>query len=140
MSKKTNKPIYQSVCKTSMVNFLLSFPLLLSQSSCIWSEYSFGHCAHTPGLPPSGHPEARSVANGNPPEGDAVWRSCVPEEDSVVRSEPLVWTSKRSDRGRRRRRRSAYLQDLYTYLVSAFQAHSSSFSPNFSKSVCVLRL
>ena len=39
------------------------------------------HCAHTPG-----HPKVCSVARGYPPEGEAVWRSCGPEEDGVVRA------------------------------------------------------
>ena len=34
---------------------------------------SNGHCARTPGLPTPGHPEARSVARGDPPWG----RSCA---------------------------------------------------------------
>ena len=43
-------------------------------------------CARTPGLPTPGHPEARSVARGDPPEGEAVRRPCGPEEDGVVRA------------------------------------------------------
>ena len=43
-------------------------------------------CVHTPGLPTPGHPEARSVARGDPPEGEAVRRPCGPEEDGVVRA------------------------------------------------------
>ena len=34
----------------------------------------------SPGLPTPGHPEARSVARGDPPEGEAVWQPC---DDSV---------------------------------------------------------
>ena len=35
----------------------------------------------------AGHPEARSVTRGDPPpEGEAVWRPCGPEEDGVVRA------------------------------------------------------
>ena len=42
------------------------------------------HCARTPGLPAPGLPEARIVARGDPPEGEAVRRPCGPEEDGVV--------------------------------------------------------
>ena len=38
------------------------------------------------GLSTPGHPKARSVARGDPPEGEAVRRPRGPEEDGVVRA------------------------------------------------------